>query len=167
MRQVNIHEAKTKLSSLIDAVEHGEEVIIARHNHPVARLVMFSASPRIPGSMKGEIHMHDEKLSVKARKVIANPTSQVYVSAVSGWEVSIKQALGRLDVDTVKLMDEVEDNGFILLNISFQHGIIAGGLPTHHRDPFDRMLIAQAQCDELKLISVDSCFTEYDVEVVW
>jgi len=109
----------------------------------------------------------DEKLSVKARKVIANPTNQVYVSAVSGWEVSIKQALGRLDVDTAKLMDEVEDNGFILLNISFQHGIIAGGLPTHHRDPFDRMLIAQAQCDELKLISVDSCFTEYDVEVVW
>ena len=60
MRQVNIHEAKTKLSSLIDAVEHGEEVIIARHNHPVAKLVMFSALPRTPGSMKGEIHMHDD-----------------------------------------------------------------------------------------------------------
>jgi len=60
MRQVNIHEAKTKLSSLIDAVEHGEEVVIARHNRPVVKLVMFTSSLRKAGSMKGEIHMHDD-----------------------------------------------------------------------------------------------------------
>jgi len=60
MRQVNIHEAKTKLSSLIDEVEHGEEVIIARHNRPVARLVLFSAGVRKPGCMKGEINIRDD-----------------------------------------------------------------------------------------------------------
>ncbi len=109
----------------------------------------------------------DEKLSELARKAIATPSSQVYVSAVSGWEISIKQALGRLDVDTSQLMSEVENNGFMLLNIHFQHGITAGNLPVHHRDPFDRMLIAQAQCDELQLVSVDGCFADYDVDVIW
>jgi len=60
MKQVNMHEAKTKLSRLIDEVEHGEEVIIARHNRPVARLVMISHCARKPGSMKGEIRMADD-----------------------------------------------------------------------------------------------------------
>jgi len=55
MRQVNIHEAKTNLSRLIEEVEHGEEVVIARHNRPVARLVVFSSMERKPGSMKGKI----------------------------------------------------------------------------------------------------------------
>jgi len=61
MLQVNIHEAKTNLSRLIDAVEHGEEVIIARHNRPVAKLVMLSSTTvRKPGSMKGKIRMADD-----------------------------------------------------------------------------------------------------------
>ncbi|MBL4760168.1 MAG: type II toxin-antitoxin system VapC family toxin [Mariprofundaceae bacterium] len=109
----------------------------------------------------------DVKLSERARLTINNPSNQVYVSAVSGWEISIKHALSRLDVDVDKLMDEVEHNGFMLLNISFQHGITAGGLPSHHRDPFDRMLIAQAQCEQLQLISVDAYFSDYDVDVLW
>jgi len=60
MRQVNIHEAKTNLSRLIEEVEHGEEVIIARHNRPVARLVVFSSVERKPGSMKGKISIHGD-----------------------------------------------------------------------------------------------------------
>jgi len=60
MRQVNIHEAKTNLSRLIEEVEHGEEVIIARHNRPVARLVAFSAVERKPGSMKGKISINGD-----------------------------------------------------------------------------------------------------------
>jgi len=109
----------------------------------------------------------DKKLSETASKVISNLANQVCVSAVSGWEISIKQALGRLDVDIGKLMDEVENNGFIPLHVSFKHGVIAGHLPSHHRDSFDRMLIAQAQCEGFKLISVDACFSDYDVEVIW
>jgi len=60
MRQVNIHEAKTNLSRLIEAVEHGEEVVIARHNRAVARLVVFSSVERKPGSMKGKISISDD-----------------------------------------------------------------------------------------------------------
>ena len=60
MRQVNIHEAKTNLSRLIEEVEHGEDIVIARHNRPVARLVMFSSVERKPGSMKGKISISDD-----------------------------------------------------------------------------------------------------------
>jgi len=62
MKQVNIHEAKTHLSSLIEDAEHGEEIVIARHNRPVARLVSFSQAPitRKPGSMRGQIRMSDD-----------------------------------------------------------------------------------------------------------
>ncbi len=67
----------------------------------------------------------------------------------------------------LNLLRTYENNGFMLLNIHFQHGITAGNLPVHHRDPFDRMLIAQAQCDELQLVSVDGCFADYDVDVIW
>jgi len=109
----------------------------------------------------------DTKLSATARDVIGNPANQVFVSAVSGWEISIKQSLGKLDVDKGTLLTEVEHNGFMLLPVSFQHGLVAGNLPSHHRDPFDRMLIAQAQCDGLHLISVDCCFEAYDVDVIW
>jgi len=109
----------------------------------------------------------DTKLSTRARDVIGNQTNQVFVSAVSGWEISIKQSLGKLDIDTATLLTEVEHNGFMLLPVHFQHGLVAGDLPSHHRDPFDRMLIAQAQCQGLQLISVDHCFEAYDVDVIW
>jgi len=109
----------------------------------------------------------DAMLSATARDVIGSPSNQVFVSAVSGWEISIKQSLGKLDADLDMLLTEVEHSGFMLLPVSFQHGLVAGNLPSHHRDPFDRMLIAQAQCEGLRLISVDGCFEAYDVDVIW
>jgi len=109
----------------------------------------------------------DPKLSPKSHELIANPTNQVVVSAISGWEIGIKQALGKLDVDPERVLAEVQDNGFTLLNVNFKHGLAAGALPPHHRDPFDRMLIAQAQCEGLKLISIDGVFSDYDVDVIW
>jgi len=109
----------------------------------------------------------DSKLGSKARDLIVSPTNQVVVSAVSGWEIGIKQALGKLDVDPERILLEVQDNGFTLLNINFKHGLAAGALPSHHRDPFDRMLIAQARCEDLHLVSIDGVFSDYDVDVVW
>jgi len=109
----------------------------------------------------------DSRLSSKARKLIANPANQVVISAVNGWEISIKKALGKLEVDVEMLLSEVEVNGFSMLQVSFQHGLSAGALPAHHRDPFDRMLIAQAQCEALHLVSIDSQFLAYDVDVIW
>jgi len=109
----------------------------------------------------------DPKLSSSSRELIANPANQVVVSAVSGWEIGIKRALGKLDVDPERVLAEVQDNGFTLLHVNFKHGLAAGALPPHHRDPFDRMLIAQAQCEELHLVSIDGVFSDYDVDVIW
>jgi len=109
----------------------------------------------------------DPKLSAKAHDLICNPANQVVVSAVSGWEIGIKQALGKLNVDPERVLAEVQDNGFTLLNVNFKHGLAAGALPPHHRDPFDRMLIAQAQCEGLKLVSIDGVFSDCAIDVVW
>ncbi len=109
----------------------------------------------------------DPQLSAHARSLIASPSNPVLVSAVSGWEMSIKKALDKLDVDLDVLQLELEKNAFEILPVSFEHGIAAGALPLHHRDPFDRMLIAQAQSESLYLVSVDSRFADYDVDVIW
>jgi len=109
----------------------------------------------------------DPRLSAHARNMIASPANQVLVSTVSGWEMSIKKTLGKLDIDFNVLQLEIEKNAFTMLQISFQHGVAAGALPPHHRDPFDRMLIAQAQIEPLHLVSIDSRFSDYDVDIIW
>ena len=109
----------------------------------------------------------DSRLSSTAREAIAKPLNQVLISAVSGWEMSIKQALGKLDVDLNALQSEIEKNGFSMLPISFNHGLAVGALPPHHRDPFDRMLVAQAQTESLHLISTNAQLIAYDVDLLW
>ena len=90
----------------------------------------------------------------------------VFVSVASAWEVAIKRALGRLD-----LPDSVEAgliaSGFEKLLISFSAAERAATLPPHHRDPFDRMLVAQAQGDGLILVTRDRLLEPYDVEILW
>lgn len=109
----------------------------------------------------------DQRLSARARALIANENNQVFVSAVSGWEIGIKRALGRLEVNTDRLLDEMRRTGFELLHVHFRHGLVAGDLPPHHRDPFDRMLIAQARCEGMTLVSKDGAFSGYGVDVIW
>jgi PIN domain nuclease of toxin-antitoxin system len=106
------------------------------------------------------------KLVKSARSAISDPSSVVWISAVSIWEISIKKALGKLQIDSDDLVQEISDNGFIELPISARHAVVAGNLPKHHDDPFDRMLIAQAQTDELLLVTHDSAFEPYGVQVV-
>ena len=103
-------------------------------------------------------------LSRSARAVIANPDNDVLVSAASFWEISIKLALGRLEVEFDDLEQNVSQNGFRSLPINFRHAITAGRLPAIHRDPFDRMLIAQASVEELRLISHDKVFERYGLK---
>ncbi|HYN96251.1 MAG TPA: type II toxin-antitoxin system VapC family toxin [Pilimelia sp.] len=88
----------------------------------------------------------------------------VYVSSATVWEVAIKQALGKLDPPD--LPEQIRDSGFRLLDITAEHGIAAGRLPVHHRDPFDRILIAQAQLEGLTLITRDTHIQKYDVDVL-
>jgi PIN domain nuclease of toxin-antitoxin system len=103
----------------------------------------------------------DRKLAKNARAIIANPDNDVLVSAVSLWEISIKAALGRLEVELDDLEHNVADSGFRSLPINSRHALTAGRLPAIHRDPFDRMLIAQASVEELRVVSHDRVFERY------
>jgi PIN domain nuclease of toxin-antitoxin system len=89
----------------------------------------------------------------------------VYVSPATIWEVAIKQSIGKLD-KPADLAERIRDSGFRHLNITAEHGIIAGRLPLIHRDPFDRMLIAQAQAEHLTLVTRDAEISKYDVETL-
>ena len=100
---------------------------------------------------------------VRAR--ISESSALVAVSAASVWEANVKQALGKLRFDG-SLLDHVHQGGFEPLPISLEHAERAGRLPLHHRDPFDRMLVAQAQAEGLTLVTRDPAFDAYEVEVL-
>jgi len=104
-------------------------------------------------------------LSAAAREAIIDGNNIVFVSAVSVWEISIKKALGKLDAPDT-LLEEIERHRFTPLEIALEHGDRAGKLPPIHLDPFDRMLIAQAQVEGLTILTADPQFRRYDVEVL-
>jgi len=89
----------------------------------------------------------------------------IYVSPATVWEVAIKQALGKL-TQPADLPERIRDSGFRHLSITLEHGIAAGRLPPIHRDPFDRMLIAQAQLEDLTLVTRDAHIQKYDVSLL-
>ena len=103
----------------------------------------------------------DRKLAKNARDIIANSNNDVLVSSASVWEVAIKAAVGRLEVELDDLEDAIVRNGFRPLPIGFRHAVTVGRLPAVHRDPFDRMLVAQASVEELRLVSHDRVFERY------
>ena len=112
----------------------------------------------------------DPQLSKKARELIGNGRNRVCWSAASSWEVAIKFALGRLplpDIPEKFLLDALAANQIESLPITDLHAFRAGHLPRHHRDPFDRMLVAQAQVESLALLSNDPQCSLYEVRVVW
>ena len=103
----------------------------------------------------------DRKLAKNAREVIANPDNEVLVSSASVWEIAIKTTLGRIEIELDDLEGAIARNGFRSLPIGFRHALTAGRLPAVHRDPFDRMLIAQASVEELRVVSHDRVFERY------
>ncbi len=103
----------------------------------------------------------DRKLTKNGRAIIANPDNDVLVSSASLWEIAIKAAQGRLEVELDDLEAAIARNGFRSLAIGFRHALTAGRLPAIHRDPFDRMLVAQASVEELRLVSHDRVFERY------
>jgi PIN domain nuclease of toxin-antitoxin system len=112
----------------------------------------------------------DPALSRAARKTIAETKNTLIVSAVSAWEIAIKVRLGKLPTAadlTADFSGLIEREGFQLLAISGEHGIRAGLLPGPHRDPFDRMLIAQAQAENLPIITNEASFAGYGVRRIW
>ena len=112
----------------------------------------------------------DALLSEPARVAIGDDANPVYVSAASAWEVTTKHRLGKLPVAGPLAVDfarEVAAQGFTGLAVTLAHGERAGRLPGPHRDPFDRMLIAQAQAEELVLVSNETAFDAYGVARLW
>ena len=100
-----------------------------------------------------------------ARRAIAEADA-VFVSAASAWEASIKTALGRLRLPA-HFAAGVEESHMLQLPITFQHADEAGSLPAHHADPFDRMLVAQARCEGLTLVTHDRQLEPYDASFLW
>ena len=109
------------------------------------------------------------KLSKRASHVIANSDNTVLVSAVTAWELAIKVNLGKLDAlaFVIDLARHAEEEGFTELPIRIPQATRAGLLPLHHRDPFDRLLVAQAQALNIPILSADAILDRYDIKRIW
>ena len=109
-----------------------------------------------------------EQLSSKAKALIEDPENQLYFSAASLWEISIKNKLGRADfkVDLPVLRRNLLDNGFEEISITSAHTLTIGALPDIHKDPFDRMLVAQTSVEGVTLMTADNVVAGYPVAVV-
>jgi len=107
-----------------------------------------------------------ERLSEKAATAVSAADAQISISAVVVWEVAIKRRLGKLDAPG-DLLDRLERAGIELLPITARQAEGLGTLPMHHRDPFDRLLIAQTDVDGLALVTADSDLNAYGIELVW
>lgn len=108
---------------------------------------------------------NDRRLPARFAAAIRDPAIDVLVSAASVWEASIKTALGKLDL-TGDLVEEIAANRFTELPISARHAQLAGDLPKHHDDPFDRLLVAQARIEGLHLATHDEIFRAYGVPLL-
>lgn len=112
----------------------------------------------------------DAKLSSRARSAIADDGNAVWVSAASAWELSTKARSGKWPeaVDAAERFDAlVAQNGFESLPITTRHALLAGAYPLEHRDPFDRMLAAQCECEGLMLVSRDPALSSFGCDVLW
>nr|WP_281384609.1 type II toxin-antitoxin system VapC family toxin [Nitrospirillum iridis] len=109
---------------------------------------------------------NDPALPALARAALQDRGSKVFVSAATIWEISIKTALGRLKFPLDRLDEDLALAGFSPLDITVAHAARAGMLPPHHQDPFDRMLVAQAQVEGLTIVSVDAMIRRYAVAVL-
>jgi PIN domain nuclease of toxin-antitoxin system len=111
-----------------------------------------------------------ERLNKKARNLLLDPTQALFLSAASSWEIAIKTALGKLQLP--ESPEQYIPSRIALYNIQglpieHIHALKVFSLPKIHRDPFDRILIAQAQIERLTILTADRVFADYDVEIIW
>ena len=110
------------------------------------------------------------ELPAKARKYIANPDNECLLSLASVWEIAIKSSLGKLKIDRPLdqfIPEQLSANGFKPLEIGFRHIVQVNTMPFHHKDPFDRLLAAQAREEKLLIVSADPIFTQYGIKRIW
>lgn len=111
-----------------------------------------------------------EKLTDETRKLLVDPANILLLSAASSWEIAVKYALGKLPLPTPPasyVPDRLRRGGVTPLAVSHVHALAVAELPDHHRDPFDRLLITQAQLDGLTLLTADRALGAYDVQIMW
>ncbi len=111
----------------------------------------------------------DNELSDKAKKAIEDEDAINFISIASLWEIAIKISLGKLELKTPfsKISEQIDNNGFQILPITFEDTLILSTLPFHHRDPFDRIIISQSFNNKLAIISKDKYFNDYQVTLTW
>ena len=109
---------------------------------------------------------NNPNLSPAAREAIVDGHNIVYVSAATAWEISIKQAIGKLRIPQSDYLEELRLHRLTPLSITTEHALAVENLPPHHKDPFDRMLIAQAQEEKLTLVTRDPRMKVYDVRII-
>ncbi|MGH3824678.1 MAG: type II toxin-antitoxin system VapC family toxin [Pseudonocardiaceae bacterium] len=111
-----------------------------------------------------------ERLSDRALELVGSGDQELLLSAVSSWEIAIKYAIGKLPLPLPPAQyvpDRMRRSGIAPLPVLHTHALRVAELPPHHRDPFDRMLVAQVQCDDLILLTADSLLRQYDVPIEW
>lgn len=109
---------------------------------------------------------NDPRLSQNARKAIVDGNNVVFVSAATAWEISIKKAIGKLSIPAGDYLEELRLHRFTPLDITTEHALAVANLPQHHKDPFDRLLIAQAGVENLTLVSHDPWLKMYGVPLI-
>ncbi len=112
----------------------------------------------------------DRQLSPRVRQIIGSPEHELLFSAASAWELAIKAQLGRIDLPSDLsefIRRQLAVNGFVALPITVEHALRVAGLPPLHRDPFDRLLIAQALLEDVPLLTADRLIAQYPVRVLW
>jgi PIN domain nuclease of toxin-antitoxin system len=111
----------------------------------------------------------DEKISDKAKSLIEDPANSKIVSIASIWEIAIKISLDKLRFPKgfKHLLNMIEDNGFEILPITFEHAVELSTLEFIHRDPFDRLLVAQCIADNLVIVTKDDNINKYNIQTIW
>ncbi|MBC8497203.1 MAG: type II toxin-antitoxin system VapC family toxin [Anaerolineales bacterium] len=112
----------------------------------------------------------DERLSKISRDLIAEGQNRLFLSAISGLEIAIKAQIGRLELPSNPIdfiQEQVATNAFMNLPLQLKHTLHVYTLPMHHRDPFDRVLVAQSQIENMPILSADPILRRYPVEIIW
>jgi PIN domain nuclease of toxin-antitoxin system len=113
---------------------------------------------------------NDPRLSHRALEIMGDESNEILFSAVSGWEIAEKARRGRLtlprNLETF-ISQQIFTNGFEVLSLRLAHALQVYSLPAYHKDPFDRMLVAQAQVEDLALLTADHAISHYSVKILW
>ena len=116
------------------------------------------------------MHAEPERFARAALDVVRDRGNQLFLSAASAWEIAIKYALGKLPLPVPPaeyVPSRMERSDTTALAVTHEHALRVSGLPPHHRDPFDRMLVVQCQAEAMHLLTADRQFERYDLEIIW